>query len=394
MAPQTSVSRRSETQATRGLREQRVLEAIAAAGSTTRPAIAKATGLSKPTVSEAVRRLLATGLIVENGDVRGNTGRIPTAYAIHSSAGSVVAVDVGGSSVRVACADLYGETRAEVRAKTRTGEEGLSSQLVELVRRALRKANVAESSLLAIGVSAPGVVDPQTQCISLAPQIHVRNGFDLTQDLRTAFATRVHVENNVNMAAIGEKWRGVAKDVEAFAFVAIGAGVGMGLIHDDRLWQGSHGAAGEISFLPLADEPLDPRHRERGGLQDQVGEESLIAAARKIHDWRDGEPTNVAEIFRRADAGDAAAQALVHTIGDRLGLAVASICAVVDPGLIVLGGGIGTNPQVQAMVHRVVETLIPFPPHIAETKLGDAVSLHGAMSVALAMAREFLAAKA
>lgn len=394
MAPDTALLKRSETRALRGLREQLVLEAIAAAGSTTRPAIAKATGLSKPTVSQAIERLLSTGLIAENGSVRGHTGRIPTAYALQASAGSVVAIDVGGSSVRVACADLYGEISAQVSANTRVGEDKLPSQLVGLVRRALGKARVTQSAPLAIGVAAPGVVDPQTQCISFAPQIHVGDGFDLTRELQAAFATKIHVENNVNMAAIGEKWRGGAKDADNFAFIAIGAGIGMGLIHNDQLWQGSHGAAGEISYLPLADQPLDSRHRARGGLQDQVGEEALLAAARQVDNWQGGAPRNVAEIFRRAEGADASAQGLVREIGDRLGLAVASVCAVVDPGLIVLGGGIGKNTLVQDMIRRVVETVIPFPPRITATTLGDAVSLHGAMSVALAMARESLAAKA
>lgn len=391
MALDTVPPRRAENRALRGLREQLVLEAIAA-GAITRPAIAKATGMSKPTISQAVQRLLDTGLIVENGNVRGNTGRIPAAYAIHSSAGSVVAIDVGGSSVRAACADLYGETRAEVRAKTRTGEDKLPRQLVELVRRVLRKADVADSALLAIGVATPGVVDPQTQCISLAPQIHVRDGFDLTRDLRAAFGVRIHVENNVNMAAIGEKWRGIAKDVDTFAFVAVGAGVGMGLIHDDQLWQGSHGAAGEISYLPLADEPMNPRHRARGGLQDEV--EALVDVTGRSHDWGDSPPGDVAGIFRLAEAGNPAAQSVVRAMGDRLGLAIASVCAVVDPGLIVMGGGIGANPLVPEMVSRVVGALLPFPPRIAITGLADAASLHGAMSVALAMAREILAANA
>ncbi|MEU7838872.1 ROK family transcriptional regulator [Nonomuraea sp. NPDC049129] len=371
-----------------------MLEAIAAAGSTTRPAIAKATGLSKPTVSQAVRRLLETGLIAENGDVRGNTGRVPIAYAIQPSVGFVVAIDVGGSSVRVSCADLYGESHAEVRAETRTGEEALPVQLVELVHEVLAKAGLAESSLLAIGVAAPGVVDPVTQLVSLAPNIFVRDGFDLTRSLREVFTTRVYVENNVNMAAVGEKWRGLGRAVDTFAFVGIGAGIGMGLIHNDQLWRGSNGAAGEISFLPLAEDPLDTRHRVRGGLEDQTGAATLLAMARQNRGWQEHPPRGVAEIFLRAEDGDPAAQALVKAAGNWIGLAIASICAVVDPGLVVLGGGIGANLRVREMVQGVVESLIPYPPRIETTELGEAVSLYGATSVALSMAREFLAAKA
>lgn len=392
MAPDIAPDRRSDLRALRGLSEQLVLEAIAEAGSTTRPMIAKSTGLSKPTVSQAVKRLLDTGLIVENGNVRGNTGRVPTAYAIGPSAGYAVALDVGGSSTRAACADLYGEISAEVRAKTSVGEKKLPAQLVQLVSKVLKKAGVPESALLAIGVSTPGVVDPDSQCISLAPQLHVPDGFDLTSVLRDSFAVPVHVENNVNMAALGEKWRGLGRSAGTFAFVGIGAGIGMGMIYNDQLWQGAHGAAGEISYLPIADDPLDARHRTEGGLQDQAGEAALLDAARRHEGWRHDPPQDVAELFSRAEHDDPTAESLVRTVGERIGLAVTSVCAVTDPALVVLGGGIGSNPRVRDMVRDVVDRLIPFPPRIETTELGDAVSLYGAASVALSTARERLSA--
>lgn len=373
--------------------DQSVLEAIFRDGPTTRPAISRATGLSKPTVSEAVRRLLDAGLVSEVGEQRGRPGRVPIVYGIHPSVGYVLGVDVGGLNVRFACADIYGEVVAEHREETELGEDRLPPQLLRTSRRLLAEAGVPGSSLLAVGISTPGVVDPASGRLKLAYNLGVDRDLDLAGPLAQAFGVEIRVENNVNLAAIGERWHGLARDEHTFVFIAVGAGVGMGVVYEDELIQGAHGAAGEIGYLPLTPDPLHPSHRRRGGLEDEAGGSALLDAARNTPGWRDPPPRSVEEIFRRAQHGDPVAGDLVASEGRRLGLAVASVCTVLDPALVVLGGGIGANPALRDIARETVGELFPFPPRIETSVLGDAAALHGATVVALRAARETLATR-
>lgn len=377
----------------REMTDQAVLDAIFRDGPTTRPAIARATGLSKPTVSETVRRLWEASLITEQGQRRGRAGRVPTLFGIDPSVGFVIGIDVGGSNVRLGCADINGNTIAEEREETHVGAERLPSQLLDLVRRLLREAGVPASELLSFGISTPGVVDPGTGRLRLAYNLGVDDDLDIAAPLEAAFGITARVENNVNLAAIGERWRGLAHDRRTFAVVAIGAGVGMGLVYDDMLLQGTQGTAGEIGYMPFGADPLDPVHRRRGSLEDEAGGAALLDAARNHPGWALPPPSSVAEIFRAADGGDAAATDVVVDEGRKVAYAVASISAVIDPGLVILGGGIGSNPMLRDTADRFVKELLPLPPTLETSSLGDAAALHGATAVALHGAREALAVR-
>jgi predicted NBD/HSP70 family sugar kinase len=200
----------------------------------------------------------------------------------------------------------------------------------------------------------------------------------------------VLVENNVNLAAIGERWAGVARGVSSFVFVAIGAGVGMGIVIDDELVRGAHGAAGEIAYVPSRTDPFDERHRLHGGLEDEIGAEGILAAyAQAVAS--DGAPgagvSSAQEVFELAGRGDERAAAVVQGVARRLGIAIATVCAVIDPELVVLGGGIGSNAALVGPVRAAVAALLPLASRIETSRLGDRAALYGAVAVALRRAR-------
>jgi predicted NBD/HSP70 family sugar kinase len=199
----------------------------------------------------------------------------------------------------------------------------------------------------------------------------------------------VALDNNVNLAALGERWRGHARDVATFAFLAVGAGIGMGLVHNGELVRGGHGAAGEVAYLPLPGAVPQAQRvghgRERLALE--AGGYAILAALRARADWPGTRPQSVAELFAQAAAGVAPARELVEAEGYQVGLTVASACAVFDPELVVLGGGIGCNPMLLPVVRDTVQALVPFPPRLEISALGDVASLTGALSIALDRAR-------
>jgi predicted NBD/HSP70 family sugar kinase len=372
--------------------EQAVLETIFRKGPVTRPEIAAATNLSKPTVSAAVSRLEQEGLVRAAGTRAGQRGRKPVAYAVSSRAGLVVGGDIGGSNVRVAAADLFGEPICDLKRPTaKDGGRAVGVQFLEMVSEVIDRASAVHGRPLALGISSPGVVDQTSgRVTSLAYNVAPEGGFDPVEVIRDRFDLPVLVENNVNLAAVGEKWFGLARGVSTMVFIAIGAGIGMGIIIDDELVRGAHGAAGEIGYLPLAGDPFDPRHRLHGGLEDEIGAAGIVAAFNERRGPDDPELAAVHEVFELAGAGNAAARSVVDYIASRLGTAIATVCAILDPELVVLGGGIGANRALLRPVRGSAAVLVPITARIETSLLGERAALQGAIAVALHAARTSL----
>lgn len=373
----------------RELGEQAVLETIFRRGPITRPEIAAATSLSKPTVSAAVNRLEQGGLVRAAGRRGGQRGRKPVAYVVSSRAGFVVGGDIGGSNVRVAAADLFGEPICDLKQSTaKEGSRAVGVQILEMVSAVIDEASEVHGRPLALGISSPGIVDQASgRVTSLAYNVVPEGGFDPLEVIRDRFDLPVLVDNNVNLSAVGEKWFGLARGVATIVFIAVGAGIGMGIIIDHELVRGAHGAAGEIGYLPLVGDPFDPRHRLHGGLEDEIGAAGIVALFNERRGPDDPESSSVHDVFDLAGAGNAAARSVVDHVATRLGTAIATVCAILDPELIVLGGGIGASPQLLRPARGSAAALVPITARIETSLLGERAALQGAIAVALHTAR-------
>jgi predicted NBD/HSP70 family sugar kinase len=376
----------------RELGEQAVLETIFRRGPITRPEIAAATSLSKPTVSAAVSRLEQGGLVRAAGRRVGQRGRSPVAYVVSSRAGFVVGADIGGTNLRVAAADLFGEPICDLkRSTTKESSRAVGVQILEMVTEVIDQASAGHGRPLSLAISSPGIVDQTSgRVTSLAYNVAPEGGFDPLEVIRDRFDLPVLVENNVNLAAVGEKWFGLARGVSTLVFIAIGAGIGMGIIIEDELVRGAHGAAGEIAYLPLVGDPFNPRHRLHGGLEDEVGAAGIVAAYNECRANEDPELASAHEVFESAATGHPAARSVVDHVASRLGTAIAVVCAIVDPELVVLGGGIGSSPLLLRPARGSAAALVPITARIETSLLGERAALQGAIAVALHTARSML----
>ena len=337
----------------RELGEQAVLETIFREGPITRPEIASATSLSKPTVSAAVSRLEQAGLVRAAGTRSGPRGRKPVAYVVSNRAGFVLGGDIGGTNVRVAAADLFGEPICDLQQPTtKDGSRAVGVQVLEMISEVIDQAGGSHGRPLALGISAPGVIDRSSgRVTSLAYNVTPEGGFDPLEVIRDRFDLPVLIDNNVNLAAVGEKWFGLARGISTVVYIGIGAGIGMGVIIDDELVRGAHGAAGEIGYLPLVGDPFDPRHRLHGGLEDEVAASGILTA---FKNRRAATATGAEEsppptrCSSSPHPGDPIAREVVDHVASRLGAAIATVCAILDPELVVLGGGIGVQPTAAA----------------------------------------------
>ncbi len=355
----------------------------------TRPMAASACELSRPTVFSAMDRLERLGLVASAGRQSGRPGRSADLFEVPRSAGALVGIDVGGSNIRVAVTDLRGRLLAEDRAATaRQGGRHIVEQAVGQVHDALRSANLSRDDLRGVGVSVPGVVGADHSTVRFASNIDQFEPFDFRSPLSAALGAPVSMDNNVNLAALGEHWVGAARKIDTFAVVAVGAGIGAGIVHEGSLLRGAHGAAGEVAFLPTdgGAKPLDVRaHDAAGGL-------SLLQAARERTGWSGPPPRTVEELFERAARQEAPATDLFEEECHRIAVVIAAVCTVVDPQAVILTGGVGGNPALVERARQLAGTLTLYPPDVIRSALGDRASVIGATQLARREAHDTLLA--
>jgi predicted NBD/HSP70 family sugar kinase len=376
----------------RRLNEQAVVETIFQHGPLTRVQVASKTGLSKPTVSSIVDDLVRTGLVRPIGRTSGSVGRTAALYRVDAGVGHVVGVDLGGTKVVAAVADVYGQIVAERVEPTDTSSaDELIAQIRRLCRETAREAGVAWSTVRVIAIGVPGTVDPVTGTIKLAYNIPDLGGRALADAVRGDWEVEVLTENDVNLAAVGEQWRGLAKHHENFAVIAIGTGIGAGLVVNGDLCNGAGGAAGEIGYLPLGADPHDPDTRLQGPLEAAIGGRGIAReAARRLAAGEASSLTpdcTAADVFEAAAHGDSMALAVVDRTVQVVALAIAAVTAVVAPEIVILGGSVGANPLLLEPVRRATAGLVAQPVRVEQSALSTRAALIGAVALGLQAAR-------
>jgi predicted NBD/HSP70 family sugar kinase len=364
----------------RTLNEQLLLERLRGQGPVSRSDLADASGLSKPTVALALTSLERDALVQQAGRRSGARGRSARLYEIRSDAGFVLALDVGREFVRGAVADLAGAVRARESRPARSSSGGARvRELAALASELLQEAGAEEDgALLQTVVGSPGIVDPGGRSLRLAPNLPGWERPAVLRDLRRLLGAETTIENDVDAAAVAERDHGHGRNVSTFAFVSVGTGIGMGLVLDGKLHRGAHGAAGEIAFLPVADGSLDPRDaKRRGALESAASSAAVVQAARRAG----ARLESARSVFAAAAAGDRTAREIVAQEAAIVARALGAIVSVVDPELIVLGGGIGRAPGFAAEVGARLAELSPVVPEVRPSALGEDAVVDGCLAV-------------
>jgi predicted NBD/HSP70 family sugar kinase len=346
----------------------RVFGALCERGPATRVGLADALGASASTITAAVQELRAQGFVDETGTVASTGGRRATIIELARSLGCVLAVDVGAINVRIAAADVAGrifEQRAFPTSSTPDAKrfrQVLVAALTELSRG-------ASGPVLAITLAVPGIVEPATRQVSLATVAGWPKG-DPARWL-AQFDAPVLVENEANLGAVGECTHGSARDAGDVLFVAIGAGVGAGVVIGGRLYRGATGAAGEVGFLR--------RSATAPPLQLEL-EAAGPAIVRHYHEAGGDTDVESAEaVFDRVELGDEAARAAVAVAIDELAVGIANAIIVLNPGMVVLGGGLGgAGSALYRPLRERIRPLVPAMPTLVPAELGADAALVGA----------------
>ena len=351
------------------------------------------TALSKPTVSQALAALLLSGLVREAGRTSGGKGPTAVLYELNPQAGWVVGIDVGRDWVRAAIADVTGQfvARRDERAQVKSAKT-LITQIGAIAHGLAADAGIKWNQVTFATVGSPGVFEAERGQVALAYALPGWGRQGLVELVQQELGTNIAFENDVNLAALGEQWHGLGKGVDDFAYLHLGTGVGMGLVLNGELYRGSAGAAGEVGYLPLAETDVrDPSSRRRGALDAAASARGVVNDARRLGL---APPLTAKKVFEEARRGDRKAQRVVAMEVHRIALAIAAVAAVLDPELVILGGGIGSNGDLLLEpVAREMHELSPFRPRIEVSLLRQEATLYGSVSMALQAAQDQLFAR-
>ena len=286
------------------------------------------------------------------------------------------AADLGGTKLAAAIADAQGRILAESTEPTDPrGAAHVAEQIAACADKLAQTAGIEVAQARHVMVGIPGAVDPRTGRVSLTPNIEGLEGFDVLGYLRERFGPDVAIENDVNLARLGEHARGCASRCRNAAFLALGTGAGLGLLIEDKLFRGSRGSAGEIADLPIGRDPASNNPSANNAFELEVGSHAIVNRYRQQGGTA---ATTVRDIFRLLGEGDALAASVLDTTARWVAFAVVTLQSLLDLELIVFGGSIGVRPELYERVRRTLPDLFSRPISIAPSGLGDRAGLVGA----------------
>jgi glucokinase len=324
---------------------------------------------------------------------------IPSGH-MNAGSGYVIGVDIGGSNLRIALADMNGKVLGKRSASTReaSSPEIIVEKISDAAEQLLQGASVPRGCLVAVAAGAPGITDADAGLVIATSFLKGWRDVPLRSLLEAALRVPAAVENDVRVAAIGEYWAGAARGVQNFVFLAIGTGLAAGIFVGGKLVHGPDFAAGEVGYMHVPGSPEEPAERGApGSLESTIGGEGIrqrwLSCCRGagISSTRDLSAT---EIFELAHAGDVQAASVLNCSAKMLGYAIYNISLVLNSTLVVLGGGVGMSEPLRDATQRFLDRYTePAPPKLIISSLGQDAQLMGAIRLALNTAESRSGAK-
>jgi predicted NBD/HSP70 family sugar kinase len=313
---------------------ERVVRAVRMAGSLTQAEIARTTGLSAATVSNIVRELKDGGTVDVTPTSAG--GRRARSVSLSGDAGTVVGVDFGHSHLRVAVGNLAHQVLAEEAEPIdvdASAQEGFD-RAEALVHRLLAATGIALEKVVGVGLGVPGPIDVETGALGSTAILPGWAGTHPRQELADRLGVPVHVDNDANLGALGEKVWGSGRGAGDLAYIKIASGVGAGLVINNQIYRGPGGTAGEIGHITLDESGPVCRCGNRGCLETFTAARYVLPLLHSSH----GPDITMPAVVRLARDGDPGCRRVVADIGRNIGSGVASLCNLLSPSRIVLGG--------------------------------------------------------
>jgi glucokinase len=349
--------------------------------------------MSAPTVTNVVSDLLAANLIKRLGEGESSGGRPPDIIRFKAERGCILGVQISAHFVSFLLTDLSGEeidTAQVALDGGKTNPEAICGLIAEAVHSLFRKHKKAREQLLALVVGVPAITNVEEGIVLSISTLEEWRSVPLRRLLSQYVDCLVIIENDTNLAAAGERYRGAARTEQTFVLIDIGANVSAGIVLEGKLHHGAQWSAGEIAYLRL------PRVLRKQPALHEFGElESLVTSSGILKSWNEAifkqrhgstpasSPMDAEGVLNLAQNGDSLAR---NIILDRAGIVadvIVNLSLVLNPGLIVLGGKVGSHPTLLNFVTKELEQSEFAVPKIAAASLGDLAVLWGAIALAL-----------
>ncbi|WP_411148427.1 ROK family protein [Streptomyces sp. A30] len=382
----------------RAMNDRAALDLLLQHGPLSRTRIGKLTGLSKPTASQLLARLEASGLVLATGTSEGRPGPNAQLYEVNPAAAYAAGLDVTPERVRAAVADITGRTVGSYELPTpgRRPVQPVVQQVTAALDGAVKAAGLARDDVHRLVIGTPGAFDPNTGRLRYASHLPGWHSPTLLDELAAALPMPVEYENDVNLVAVAEQRLGAARGHGDFVLLWNEGGLGAALVLGGRLHRGWTGGAGEVGFLPVPGTPLVRQVSKAGsgGYQELAGSQAIPKLARDlgVEDIPSGPYAEVAAalVARAAEAGDGPHRRLLEAYATHLATGLASLVSVLDPELVVLSGASLTcgGEPLRALVQAELEELAAPRPRLVVGDVREHPVLRGALESALAATRD------
>ncbi len=376
-----------------------ILSVIRQEGAVSRAAIARRTRLSRSTVSSIVSELLEANLVHEVGPGRSSGGRRPILVNLNYNAGYVVGVDLGVTHIIVLVANLSGDIVARVESDfsvTVGPDEGLA-RIAATVRQCLADAGIPLERVRGLGMGVPGPVEYAEGRVVAPPIMPGWHGVPLRDRLAQELGIPVYVDNDANLGALSEHCHGAGRGYANLAYIKVGTGIGCGLIFGGQLYRGEVGSAGEIGHVTIDENGPPCKCGSYGCLESMAGGPAIALRAQQA--IRAGQATSLAaiqplesitarDVALAAQKGDKLALQLFAEAGRHIDVALASVANLLNPGLIIVGGGVAQagrlllDPIRKTLEQRALQP-VARSTRVVQSILGRDASALGAMDLAL-----------
>jgi predicted NBD/HSP70 family sugar kinase len=377
--------------ALREANRRRLLSLLHQRGPLSRAELARLAGLSRSTVSNIVTELAGATLLhevrePEPPERRGRAGRPGALIAVNPAAGAVIGVDVDHECLRIGVADLSHTILAEEGQPLDVDHDasGTMDAAVQMISRVLRRAGIGREKVLGVGMALPGPIDRAAGRAHRSGISPSWVGVEAAGEMRRRLGLPVFLDNDANLGALAEIRWGAARGVTEAAYVKAGTGMGAALIVHGEVYRGGVGTAGEIGHIAVSGDGPMCRCGNRGCLETYAGGRYLAELLRPTH----GDGLTTARIVELALAGDAPCRRAVADAGRYVGQGAASLCNLLNPSLIVVGGDLARagdlllEPMVEAVGRSAVSSaaaLVSIVPGV----LGDRSEVLGALALVM-----------
>ena len=383
------ITQRIKAPVMRSLNGIELLNLIGENGPISRASLAKLSRLSKPTVSSQVETLVRQGWVIEVGPGESGErgGKKPMMVRFNADAGRLFAAEIHSSRIAVAVADLEGIVRERVEYPIESDRrvDAVMSTLIAALRDLIDR-EPSSTGPRVISVAAPGRVDVRHGTILQAGNLFNWSEFPLRAKLEKALGVPVFVDNDVNMATLGEIHFGVARGLKDVVLLRLDTGIGSGIVIRGKLLHGAHWAAGEIAHIIVDQSGASDSWLARGYLESKVGADRIISM---LHSPHSTDQQSAHDLLRQARDGNAAVRAVFDDVVLHVGITVANLICAYDPSLIVLQGKL--FGVILDEIRAVVARAVPWETRITLSDITDDAVLWGAVAAARTQAYERIA---